>query len=112
MKYLLSKLWNWFFLLYCRIRGIKKKEILTRELTPEEVETIRNIRVMAFVIGMTKKQIENDVRKSLTGEALKQAMDEVELVFQGRDKIDRQSIRHNRQKRNISFSNVVKKRLR
>jgi uncharacterized protein YktB (UPF0637 family) len=112
MKLLFSKIWNWLFLLYCRIRGIKKKEIVTLELTPEEKETIRSIEVMAFVIGMPKKQVEADLKKALTGEALKQALDEVENVFQGKDKIGRRSIRYNRKKRNISFSNVIKKRLR
>lgn len=111
MKFLapiLLRLKAWFLSLF-QPRAFKAVEPIDKQ---ENLEMIKNIRIMACVLGMTRLQIELDIRKELTGDNLKLAYQELDLVFVDRERIARKDIRRFRQRNGMSFSKVVKKNLK
>lgn len=75
-------------------------------------EIKKKVEVMALVLGMTKLQIMEDVKKGLPEELHPEAEKQILDVFQGRNKMPRESIRKNRRAAGMTFSNLVKKKLR
>lgn len=75
-------------------------------------ETVKALKQMAFVIGMTKSQIENDLRKALNGAELNEALVELDKLFGDNKRATRAIIRAGRAQNGISYTKALKKSLK
>jgi len=112
IKTFFKVLWLWFADLFRSLTGKKLPVPAEPAKKPENVEMIKQIRVMAFVLGMTRTQVETDLKKELTGENLELGLAELNNVFGDLEKIPREWIRKYRKQNGISFSKLVKQRVK
>jgi hypothetical protein len=72
------------------------------------------IKISAMVIGLTKTEIEKLIREELKGDddSIREALKYLWELFQGRERMPRRVIRAGRKENNLTFSKILKKRLR
>lgn len=78
-------------------------------------EIEKSINILVAVLGLTRDQIIDEIEKSFEGEDYKFAvghMDENLKQFGDGNRAHRKVIRHNRRKNNMTFSQIVKRRLK
>ena len=112
IKTFFNVLWLWIADLFRSLTGKKLPVPVEPAKKPENVDMIKQIRVMAFVIGMTRTQVETDLKKELTGENLALGMEELKNVYGELERIPREWIRKYRKQNGLSFSKLVKQRVK
>ncbi len=82
---------------------------------PTIEEVLKSIKAFAMVIGKTKTEILKMIKEEwLYGhpELIKQAEKELWSVFEGREKMPRRVIRAGRRENHMTFSDIVRKKLK
>jgi hypothetical protein len=87
----------------------KVQSILSAE---EKLELKKHLRVMAYNFGIPKDHIKKELGEIYDGEALKFAIAELELLLPGINRANRKLIRKNRAVDGLTFSKVVKNKLK
>lgn len=83
--------------------------------TQSHFEIGNSINIMVAVMGLTRDQIVDEIDKSFEGADYKFAighMDETLKSLGDGNRADRRVIRHNRRKNNMTFSQIVKRKLK
>jgi len=82
---------------------------------PSHEDVVKAIKVMAYIGGKTKTEIEEMIKKEwLKGhdERIKSAMLELWSVFDGRESMPRKVVRAGRAENKMKFSDIVKRKLK
>lgn len=71
------------------------------------------IRIMAYTLGMTREQIEKELKANYKGEELKINLAELDKVLpDGAERANRRTIRKSRAMNGMTFSQIVKRKLK
>lgn len=88
---------------------------MDRGMTTEQLEISKQVKLMAGLMGLNRSQILDELRKEYKEDDLNFAigeLDETLKLYGDGNKVDRRVIKRNRIKNNMSFSQVVRKRLK
>lgn len=83
--------------------------------TQTQAEIKNSVNILVAVMGLTRDRVLDEIEKSFEGEDRKFAighMDEILKQLGDGNRANRKVIRHNRRKNNMTFSQIVKRRLR